>query len=286
LVVGAVDDIVHFKYNLLGSDKYGTSLIHRNLPSTNQKLDMEQYMSTVVERYIAPIIHAKVGTDENPATATDITSVESALEDIRRDTEYVTSHLVDMEVLGFKGKTLDFIPLFDHVDKQIITGMMVTGVLLGRGKGVDGAVAEVQLRGLGRTVKSIQRTLKTEFEDEIIVGQGLGDPEDKLIWGSVEEREKTVDIDLIMNLSKAGLITKQKANDLLPPKFNEKLPEDLPLDEEGNEKVQLNPNDPTMTTKGTGSAGRMKKQAVRVPMDDKNGVKKNQPKVKKEGVPK
>jgi len=288
--VGKVEDIVHFKFNVIGSDKNGTSLIQRVLPIVDQKLNMEQYMSKVVERYIAPIIHAKVGNEEHPASSTDINAVEEALEDIERDTEYVTSHLVDMDVLGFQGKTLDFLPLFNHVDSQIIAGMMVPGIFLGGSDKVDGAIAEVQLRALGRTVKAIQRNLKVEFEDNVI-SKVMNWPEDKLVWGSVEEREKTVDIDMIRGLVKDGLLSKQKGNDLLPPRFHETLPEEVigidPRATQGNspDKIKDNPNNPTLTTDTPGKK-REKKNDVVVPMDNKGGVKKNQPKVKKRGVPK
>lgn len=279
--VGKVDDIVHFKFNVIGSDKYGTSLIHRVLPIVNQKLNMEELMSVVIQRYVAPIIHIKVGSDETPATQTDVSNVENKIEDIYANTEFVTSHVVDASVLSFNGKSMDFDSLFKHVDEQIITGMMVPPVLLGRSD-IGGQNAEVQLRSFTRMIKSLQRTLKVEFEDKIII-PFIGSEKDKLVWGSAEEREREIDFELVRGLVKDGIITPQKGNSLLPPKYHEKLPEpEIFLgrnsQDKGPDKLSDNPTDPTQVQKdGT----RYKKTDRKVPMDD-DGVKANEPKARRQ----
>jgi len=220
-------DVVHFKFNALNSDKYGTSLIHPCLAMLDVKDRVESDLKTIVRRYAAPIIHAQVGDEMHPPSADDMSSAENTLEDIYADTEYVTSYLVKLTTLEFKGKGLDVGPIIQHVDNQIVTGLQTPLVLLGRGEGTDRAVAEVQLRSFGRHIKSIQRQIKIQFEDKVIVGQGLGGKNDKLIWDFAEEREKVEEIDLIRGLKKDGIITAQKANELLPPKYEEKLPEHL-----------------------------------------------------------
>jgi len=279
--VGSVKDIVHFKFNVIGSDKYGTSLIHRVLPIVDTKLDIERDMNVLIQRYVTPIIHAMVGDDNHPASQSDVDSVTAKLEDIYADTEYVTSHLVKMNVLGFQGKALPLEPLFSHVDMQIMTGMLVPPVLLGRSEGADRAIAEVQLRNFGRTINAIQRVLKVEFEDKIIknfFGGGV-----KLIWGTADERESQIDIDMIRGLTTDGIITAQKANSLLPPKFHEKLPDlppPTPRPTQSNKSAPTD-TDPTMTTL---DKGRAKKTDLKSPLDDV-GAKGNQPRVvQKRGV--
>lgn len=260
--------IVHFKFNALNSDKYGTSLIHPTLTMLDIKDQIESDTRTIVQRYAAPIIHAQVGDEMHPPTEEDVASAESHLEDIYADTEYVTSYLVKMNVLGFEGKGLDVAPILQHVDSQIISGLQVPAALIGKGADVDKAIAEVQLRTFTRHVKAIQRILKIDFEDKVIVGQKLGTNKDKLIWEVVEEREMELAIDIIRGLKKDGVITAQKANDLLPIKFHEKLPEHMsgqisPMDlmggqtgrapgqqdqypyQKGANKVKDNANDPT-----------------------------------------
>ena len=274
-----LQDMVHFKYNVLDSDKYGTSQIHSVLAMLNIKGDIEQDTKIIVQRYAAPIMHAKVGDNENPASPEDITTVQGQLQDIWSDTEYVTNNLVDINVLGFQGKALQLGEILNHVDSQIIAGLGVPRVLLGMGEGSDKSVAEVQLRSFNRKIKSIQRLIKIEFEDKIIVGQGLGTKEDKLVWGKVEEREKEMDFDMLRGLVKDGLVTRQKANDLLPMEFREKLPEEIERTQamvsgqqdqtpfqKGSDKIKDNPTDPTLSQKITDKDNRINKTDREIPV--------------------
>lgn len=251
-------EIVHFKFNTLGSDKYGTSLIHPVLPLLNFKDAIESDLKTIVRRYAAPIIHAKVGDADHIPSDTDLTSIRSSLEDIYADTEYVTNHLTTMEVLGFQGEALNIEYILKHIDMNIVAGLQVPAELIGMSSS-NKAEAEVKLRSFGRHVKSIQRILKVEVEDKVIQGF-LGLPAtNKVEFGHAEEREAEIFIDQVRGLVKDGIITPQKGNDLLPEKFREKLPENtnmlmpngMPQDRtpfnKGADAVKDNPNDPTQS---------------------------------------
>jgi hypothetical protein len=270
-----VENIAHFKYNVLGSAKYGTSPIRPLLPMISQKIDMEADLKTIIRRYIAPIVHAKVGSDQLPASDSDIATVSRALEDIHSENEIATSHLVQLDTLEFNKKGIDIVAPFAHVDQQIISGSLTPPVLLGIGEGADRAIAEVQLRSFGRGIQSLQRTLKVDFEDKIMKPNGLGGEKDKMIWGFVEEREEQMFFDTLSSFVDKGVLTAQKANDLLPPKYHEKLPEN-PVPEQGMEpkKALDNPTDPTQSTllqKGR----RVTRTDVKSPLDDKGASHKS-----------
>jgi|6_EtaG_2_1085325.scaffolds.fasta_scaffold07345_4 hypothetical protein len=263
------DHLVHFRHNVLGSEKYGRSIIQSIIQPINIKLDMESNLRKVVFKYVAPLIWAKVGSDQFPANSDIVDEISNTLTDLSAESEITTSHLVDLSVLEFNSKGMDIKTPIEHIESQIITGGQVPPVLLGRG-GADKATAEVQLRSFGRHIKANQRELKNEFEDQIILGQEMGKENDKLIWSQSEEREKEVEIDMLRGLVTDGVITAQKANDLLPPRFREKLPEIEPLNQQGSEnglqkprptqrkdkKVTNNPNDPTQTTKNKKTLGK------------------------------
>jgi len=273
------DNIVHFKFNTLASNKYGISVIQPLMTNLNTKLDMESNLHKVVDKYVAPLIWAKVGNNEMPATDAVVGSIANTLSNLSAESEITTSHLVELKVLDFNAKGFDIKTPIDHTDQQIITGGQVPPVLLGRPGEGD---AEVQLRNFGRRVKSIQRELKNEFEDGIIVGQKIGTPEDKLMWEKAEEREWEIEVDMLRGLVTDGVLTPQKANDMLPPQFHEVLPEIQPLNgnetgEDGvqkprdnqmkNKKVTDNPNNPEKTTKNKKALGkRVDKKFREVPI--------------------
>lgn len=267
--ISKFDHIIHFKHNVLGSEKYGRSVIQSIIEPINIKLDMESNLRKVVFKYVAPLIWAKVGSNEFPANTDIVSEISNTLTDLSAESEITTSHLVDLQVLQFNSKGMDIKTPIEHIENQIITGGQVPPVLLGR-PGADKATAEVQLRSFGRHIKANQRELKNEFEDKIIVGQNLGSAEDKLIWAQSEEREREIEIDMLRGLVTDGIVSAQKANDLLPPRFREKLPEIEPLNQNSmvdgvqkprpnqmkTDKVKLNPNDPTMTTKDKKTLGK------------------------------
>ena len=265
-----LSDIAHFTFNKFGGDKYGNSIIHPVLPLLNIKDRIESDLMVIVRRYAAPIIHAQVGDETHLPSNDDITTVKNGLKDIYADTEYVTNFLTKMSVIGFEGKALRLGEITKHIDSQIIAGLQVPAVLLGLGEGTNKAVAEVQLRSFGRHIKSIQRQMKTQFEDMVIVKQMGLNPDNKLIWGEAEEREYEIGMDIIRGLVTDGLITPQKANDLLPPKFHEELPEEMKTKnpmmaqaersqaqnqkpfQKGADKIKDNPTDPTLKQKEPG----------------------------------
>lgn len=273
-------NIAHFRYNVLRSEKYGRSVLAPLMSNLKMKLDMEVDLSKVLFKYVAPLIWAKVGSDQMPAQQSQVTAVSNTLRDLQAESEVTTSHLVDLQVLGFNAKGMDIKTPMDYMEQQIITGGLVPPVLLAR-TGANTGDAEVQLRSFGRHIKSLQRELKYEFEDNILVMQGLGSPEDQLVWQKAEEREWEVDVDMIRGLVTDGIITPQKGNDLLPPKYKEVLPEIDPMSEDVGadgvkkprptqrkaNKVTDKPNDPTQTTKNKNTQGRrIKKNDRKVPV--------------------
>ncbi len=256
-------NIVHFKFNALAGRKYGKSIIHSclNLLATKDQIEMD--LRVMVRRYASPIIHAKLGDAMHLPKDSDITATQSKLKDIYSDTEYVTNFLTDLKVLGFEGKALNVEYILKHIDNNIIAGLQTPGELIGIGE--SGKDAEVKLRSFGRHVKSLQRTIKTDFEDIIVVQRGLGNKEDHIVWGDAEEREHEIEIDILRGLVTDGIITPQKANTLLPPEFHEVLPDPLDMQQQmqnqssqdqdqkpfqkGADKIKDNPTNPTLNQK-------------------------------------
>lgn len=266
-----VSKIIHFKYNAFAGEKYGTSLIHPVLKLLDVKFSIERDIPTIVQRYAAPIIHFSVGDAEHMPQDSDITNVQSNVRDIYSDTEFVTNYLVQSKVLGFEGKAMNLEGLMNRIDQNIISGLQVPPELLGVNIAASSkSESEVKLRSFGRHIKSIQRGLKIDIEDKIIVNTlGFSD-ENKIVFGYAEEREQEIFVDQIRGLVTDGIITPQKGNDLLDPKFREELPEDMktrnPMmaqamvsknqdqtkNEKGADKIKDKPNDPTLKQKEPG----------------------------------
>jgi len=266
--VGSVNDIAHFKYNVQKAEKYGTGIIHSVLPMLEIKEQVESMLNILLKRYAIPFLDITVGDEEHPPVQSDIDNVDSKVQQLEKETQFVHSYLVKCETKGFEGKAINLEAPLNHIDKQIIAGLQVPPILLGISNGIDRATAEVQLRSFGRHVKSLQRLIKVEFEDKII--KPYFSKNIKLIWGSVEEREQEIDFENIKGLVQANIITPQKANSLLPPKYHEILPNSNNIKPSSKKSVPSLevPTDPTKSTQLM-DGRRVTKSEVKVPIDKK-----------------
>jgi len=216
---GKLEDIYRFEWN------NGLSIIHSSLLHVQIKDQMESDLPVITRRYVAPIIDISVGDENNQPNDTDIDSIKAKVDDIYADTEFVHSYLVKSSVLGFQGRMVDTSPLFEHVDYNIEVGTQ-TPIDMFFGKGSNEKGSETKLRNYGRHVKHIQRILKAEIEDKIL-SRMTGNKDNDIVWGYNEEREKEMEIDIVRGLKTDGIITPQKANDLLPDRYKEVLPDNL-----------------------------------------------------------
>lgn len=239
----AYNEIVHFKHNPIGETAYGNSVLTPLLEVLQIKLEIESNLNTILDRYAAPLIHVKVGTDEMPGQQSEIDSLSADMEDIYADTEFVTDHRVSMDPVGVKQVAMDLKPPLEYVENQVISGLETPLVFLGRGN-VDRAAAETQLDVFDRRTKVFQREIKRTvemclFKRHLGLLHGLVEDKEvpKLEWGEPEQRQGREEIRLIIDLKNAGIITAQKANDLLPDEFEETLP--LPMEN--------NPQNPSAT---------------------------------------
>jgi len=254
---GNIEDMFCWRWNLIGSNKYGTSMILSSLPMLDVKDRIESDMKVIVKRYIAPIIHAKIGDDLHPADEDQVKGIQSKLSDIYSDTEYVTNHLVEMSVLDFKNKGLDIKPILTHIDSNILVGLQTQSLLLAAQLGdanVNDKGAEVKLRANGRHIRAIQDELKQAIEEQIFTLL-TGNNKNKLIWERVEERQFQMDVEILRGLVADGIITQKKANSMLPDQFHDPDVENRELykpgfgsQQLGPDKIKDNPNDPTKST--------------------------------------
>jgi len=267
---GELEDIFCWKWNVIADAKYGRSIIKSVISNLMTKGKIETDLRVIAKRYLAPIIHATIGDELHYADESQVSSMQSELEDIYSDTEYVTNHLVELKTLDLNNKSVDFKPILDHMDNQIITGLQTQAILMSGSVGGDKASdkgAEVKLRANTRHIKAIQDELALTINEQVFAAM-TGNTSNKLIWEAIEERQLEADVDMLVTLVKNGVLTQQKANDLLPDQYRETLPEPEMLEEpeedqsvEPDKKVK-DPNNPTKSSLNTNLNSRSKDSKV------------------------
>jgi len=200
------DEIAHFKWNIVGDSPYGTSAIATVVGSTKIKLSMEYDLKLIAHRYAAPQVHYKVGTDEFPAADSAIDELENDLQAIHPEMDLVTDHTIDAKVIRPLGRDIGVEGFVEHTENQVVTGMQVPEVVLGRGKGATEATANVQLEAFDRRVKSLQRIIKKEVEVnlfDIVVVPG----EVHLEFGELEKEDEDIIVNRLLRLKAAGIVS-------------------------------------------------------------------------------
>jgi len=162
------EQIAHFIYNQVGDKAYGTSIIEPLEKIISIKVNMENSMDTILKRKSNAPYHAKLGDTPGgfPATQTDIDSFTNDLQNLTGKTNWVTTDLCDIEAIGVKGKIIDIEPYTEHIDNQMVYGLQVPFVLLGRADIPEG-MASVQLEAMDRRAKSIQTLISNQIEEKI-----------------------------------------------------------------------------------------------------------------------
>jgi len=186
------DEVIHFSFNNIGSSPYGTSAIKSlfgdgNVSIVRQFLSMEQAMKSLLDKQVNAKLHIQVGDENNHPTQTDINDLASKLEASKNDTEWITSYLVKMNILGYEGKILDLQPFIEHYEDQMVYGLQTPFVLLGKGRVPEG-LASVQLEAFERRINSIQLTIAHELENKIF-DEMFGNVEYTFVWNRHENKE-------------------------------------------------------------------------------------------------
>src|SRR3990167_566126 len=235
------DEIVHFKWNPVGENAYGNSIIAPLIAVLQIKINTEANLDVMIDKFASPLRHFKIGTPDRPASQGEIDAFNSDLQGIQADTELVTDDRVAAEILETKqGAQTNLGPALEYIENQVVAGLQTPLVFLGRGN-TDRAAAETQLDMFDRKAKVLQRVIKRTAEMqifkvhlELIFGEIENEEIPELTWGDPQQRQSREDIEQIINLKSAGVISAQKANDLLPEEFREALPQELKNPMSGN----------------------------------------------------
>ena len=124
--------ISHLRHMPVPYGTYGTSIIRRLFTTLAYKTKIMTANWIVAERLILPVRVVKIGSDDRPASTTDIADVQQQLAQTANDPNLtiVTHHNFDYEWYGTSGKVLQITQEMEHIDKELLDGLMLNQALL------------------------------------------------------------------------------------------------------------------------------------------------------------
>jgi len=218
--------VSHIKHMPVPYGTYGTSLVRRLFTTLAYKTKIMTANWIVAERLILPVRVVKIGSDQRPATSVDIADIQQQLAATANDPNLtiVTHNNFEYDWYGAAGKILQITQEMEHIDKEILDGMMLNQALL-NGEMSGYTSAQVGVETLIRRIESWRHSLAEWCEKEIFEPvcqmQGFIDEEEtaevgetvymvpKIKWNDLNLKDKTQYWQILNQLHDKQLISGQ-----------------------------------------------------------------------------
>ena len=220
------DRVLHFSYgNVISKSPYGSSLLRSVKELLDTKINLEKIASTMAWRMTHPLIHAKVGDEQNPPTLSDILNIEGLLKNrVREDgtiaNNITTSYTVDIKSIPSNPDLNGLTTVLNHIQEQVDKALKVPKILMGQPEGSNRATSYNQLKGFIIFLEHIRNIIKDEINAKLIP---LIAPGAIIEFNEVLKEDTFAWADVAVKLYHEGIITVDEARAMveLPPSSEE-----------------------------------------------------------------
>lgn len=163
------DEVVHFRWNTATTTGqfYGISDLKSVCGSLTSLLNFQEDIGEIIHRYAAPIVHWKLGAEESPASAAEISEFISLLNDRDTGQDLVTSSNVSANPIVNNLRMVQPDGMIKLLENQLIAGLRVPEIFIRGGETSNKATADVELQAFDRKVKAIRNSVSAMVEDYI-----------------------------------------------------------------------------------------------------------------------
>lgn len=201
------DEIAHFRLGQNGDSPYGLSVLFPLVQVLQRKLTLEQAITTITNRKANAPYDITVGDENNFPSTDDLNEIKADLESLQNDNEWVHGPMVKIDAIGFKDKVMDVQPYLAHFEDQIVFGLEVPMVLLGKGNIPEG-LASVQMEAFERKIVSIQLAMEKVLETQIfpmfLESQGFTGVEIEFEWKEPDDAERQAEVTTLLSAVNTG----------------------------------------------------------------------------------
>ena len=200
--------IAHITFNKLAGEAYGQGIVNPARSILSNIIGNEIELHQLLKRKANAPYHVKIGSEEEPASLTEIRSFASDLEHLNNKHEWVTDHTTEIKSVDFGNLGEKFEFVLKHDLDMAFFAFQVPEVLMGRGSIPEG-LAQVQMDGFQRRVQSMQAEVEKLIESQIFITvlNSQNQQEDvEFEWGEPSDTEKNERILRINELLKLPIL--------------------------------------------------------------------------------
>lgn len=289
-------DVKHLTYNKRSGFTMGTPPLEPVKDDILALRRIEESVETLIYKSLFPIIHVKVGSNDNPAKMlrngqSEVSLMTNVLQEIDDYGGVVTSERVEIKAIGAESMALRVESYLKHFLERVMIGLGVSSTDLGVGDSSGKATGEVISQTLKEAVTDMQRVIARfiteELFTELLVESGKYDakyliPEEDIVYLSFNSLDRDAQIKIeshYLNLANSGMITQKEfrekiglrdlseeevssigkwAESLLPPVEVEQMKAAIKASEISATTAQASTTSSTTSNKSSGAAATAK----------------------------
>lgn len=229
------DEIAHLKINEVADEAYGYGIIYPALHTVNNLVRSEKDLHLLMSRKANNPIIVTVGSIEQPASNSDVSSIGAQLVYLNNLHEWAFNHQVKFEMLDFGDIGGKFDTILAHDKQKLYMELQVPAVLMGDSQQNEG-IANVQLDTFERRIQSLQERIADVIEEQIFepfLEMNGFKLEPEIEWGQPSEESIN---ERIMKL------TSLLQNSMLSPELRAMIEKDIALNLGYDDDVDKLPN--------------------------------------------
>jgi len=161
------EDIIHFKWNELGTSFYGLPDIRASLTPIKYMLQYLEDIGEIMHRYGHIIYHWKIGDENSPATQQQINDMKALLNNREVGEDLVTSYNVEAVPLVANLRMIQPDGLLKAIENQIISSLEIPDFFVRGGETSNRATSQTLLQYYDRKVRALRETIGQIIEDRI-----------------------------------------------------------------------------------------------------------------------
>lgn len=167
------EEIIHLSLEKKPGSNIGTPPLESVVDDLRALRQVEESLERLIYKLSTPIIHAKVGTPERPASFNKISGeeevkeVSEALTHLEESGGITTNERVEFKILGAESQALRLGGYLDYFKNRVLIGLTCSDIDLGVANSTSSAAAQELKKALAQNVEMYQQAIENEITDRL-----------------------------------------------------------------------------------------------------------------------
>jgi hypothetical protein len=171
------DDVIDLTIDRKTGFVFGTPYSIPVLDDIRALRRLEELVELVTHKWLFPLFHYTVGTEEEPAGVIELpdgTSMEEVdivraqVQSMPTEGGMITPHRHQIELIGAEGQVLDITAYIEHFKIRVMSGLRLSGIDVGQGDTANRGTATTMAKSMVDSVKDYQCVLSDHITTRLL----------------------------------------------------------------------------------------------------------------------